>query len=68
MINLTTAVTEEDQNTGKRTLGIVSEMLTKNPIYPYGVKVKLTSGKIGRAKEVILPTSHDPQAIPSRLV
>ncbi len=42
--------TKENQGKGKYTVGKISEFLTKNEIHPYGIKVKLESGEIGRVK------------------
>ena len=41
-----------DQKTGKLTEGIVKEILTKSSSHPYGIKVRLENGIIGRVKEV----------------
>jgi uncharacterized repeat protein (TIGR03833 family) len=45
-------VLKEDQRTGKRTRGIVKDILTKSPEHPHGVKVRLESGEVGRVKEI----------------
>jgi uncharacterized repeat protein (TIGR03833 family) len=46
-------VQKDDQKTGKLTEGIVKEILTKSSSHPYGIKVRLENGIIGRVKEVI---------------
>lgn len=46
-------VLKEDQRTGKRTIGIVKDLLTNSPTHPHGIKVRLTDGKVGRVKEII---------------
>ena len=46
-------VLKQDQRTGKLTRGIVKEILTKSPTHPYGIKVRLESGAVGRVKEII---------------
>ena len=46
-------VQKQDQRTGKLTLGIVQRILTKSPTHPHGIKVQLTSGQVGRVKQVI---------------
>jgi uncharacterized repeat protein (TIGR03833 family) len=46
-------VLKEDQPTGKRTEGIVQDLLTKSPTHPHGIKVRLTSGLVGRVQEII---------------
>jgi len=45
-------VQKKDQCSGKRTEGIVKELLTKSPTHPHGIKVRLTSGIVGRVKEI----------------
>ena len=46
-------VLKEDQRTGKRTIGIVKDLLTNSPTHPHGIKVRLTDGKVGRVQEII---------------
>jgi uncharacterized repeat protein (TIGR03833 family) len=43
-------VLKKDQRTGKLTEGIVKDILTKAPVHPHGIKVRLESGEIGRVK------------------
>ena len=45
-------VLKRDQQTGKLTGGIVKDILTNSPVHPYGIKVRLDSGEIGRVKEI----------------
>jgi uncharacterized repeat protein (TIGR03833 family) len=45
-------VLKEDQRTGKRTRGIVRDILTKSPQHPHGIKVRLETGEVGRVKEI----------------
>ncbi|UCH80241.1 MAG: YwbE family protein [Nitrospiraceae bacterium] len=45
-------ITKADQKSGKFTKGIVKDILTKSPTHPYGIKVRLTSGEVGRVKEI----------------
>jgi uncharacterized repeat protein (TIGR03833 family) len=52
-------VLKQDQRTGKRTRGIVREILTPSPTHPHGIKVRLTSGAVGRVK-AILPAGEPP--------
>ncbi|HEY3418008.1 MAG TPA: YwbE family protein [Armatimonadota bacterium] len=42
-----------DQRTGKRTRGVVKDLLTKSPFHPHGIKVRLEDGRIGRVQEII---------------
>ncbi len=46
-------VQKEDQRSGRLTEGIVSAILTNSPTHPHGIKVRLTSGIVGRVKEVL---------------
>jgi uncharacterized repeat protein (TIGR03833 family) len=41
-------VKKDDQRTGKRTQGIVAEILTNSASHPHGIKVRLADGKVGR--------------------
>lgn len=45
-------VLKKDQRSGKLTDGIVKDILTKSPTHPHGIKVRLTSGDVGRVKEI----------------
>ncbi|MEC0127983.1 MULTISPECIES: YwbE family protein [Paenibacillus] len=51
-------VLKQDQPTGKLTRGIVKDLLTKSPTHPHGIKVRLTSGQVGRVKQVITGVSE----------
>lgn len=46
-------VLKKDQRTGKRTEGIVKDILTNSPQHPHGIKVRLTSGEVGRVQEIL---------------
>lgn len=43
-------VKKEDQSSGKITEGVVQDILTKSSYHPHGIKVRLTSGVVGRVK------------------
>ena len=45
-------VLKEDQRTGKLTGGIVQNILTNSQFHPHGIKVRLTSGEVGRVQEI----------------
>ncbi len=45
-------VLKQDQRSSKLTEGIVKDILTKSPSHPHGIKVRLTSGAVGRVKEI----------------
>jgi len=46
-------VLKKDQHSGKLTEGIVKDILTKSPTHPYGIKVRLETGEIGRVKKIM---------------
>ncbi len=46
-------VLKQDQRTGKRTRGIVRDLLTSAPFHSRGIKVRLEDGRIGRVQEII---------------
>ena len=46
-------VEKGNQKTGKLTEGIVKEILTKSLSHPFGIKVRLENGIVGRVKETI---------------
>ena len=46
-------VLKQDQSTGKLTEGIVKDILTNSASHPHGIKVRLTSGAVGRVKEIV---------------
>ena len=48
-------VLKEDQRTGKLTRGIVQDVLTRSARHPHGIKVRLTSGHVGRVKKIVAP-------------
>jgi uncharacterized repeat protein (TIGR03833 family) len=45
-------VQKEDQTSGKLTEGIVQDILTNSLYHPHGIKVRLTTGQVGRVKVV----------------
>jgi uncharacterized repeat protein (TIGR03833 family) len=46
-------VLKQDQRTGKRTRGVVRDILTKSPQHPHGIKVRLETGEVGRVQEIV---------------
>ena len=46
-------VLKKDQRTGELTEGTIRDILTKSGQHPHGIKVRLTSGEVGRVKEII---------------
>ncbi len=47
-------VLKQDQRTGKRTVGIVKDLLTNSGNHPHGIKVRLTDGQVGRVQEILV--------------
>lgn len=45
-------VLKKNQRTGLLTRGEVKDILTKSPTHPHGIKVRLTSGEVGRVKQL----------------
>jgi uncharacterized repeat protein (TIGR03833 family) len=45
-------VQKQDQRSGKLTEGIVSDILTKSPSHPHGIKVRLETGEVGRVQNI----------------
>lgn len=53
-------IRKEDQRSGKKTRGIVQEILTNSLSHPHGIKVRLKGGHVGRVAEIIsAPSSED---------
>ena len=46
-------VQKKDQRSGKRTEGVVKDILTNSATHPHGIKVRLTSGEIGRVQKIL---------------
>lgn len=46
-------VLKENQRNGHLTKGEVAELLTSSAKHPYGIKVRLKSGQVGRVKKVL---------------
>lgn len=46
-------VLKQDQRTGKLTEGVVKDILTSSGTHPHGIKVRLTSGAVGRVQVII---------------
>ena len=52
-------IRKEDQCTGKKTRGIVQEILTNSLSHPHGIKVRLKGGHVGRVAEIISVSSSE---------
>ena len=46
-------ILKKDQRSGKRTRGIVKDLLTSSAFHSRGIKVRLEDGQIGRVIEII---------------
>ncbi|PTM56475.1 YwbE family protein [Desmospora activa] len=46
-------VLKQDQRTGKRTRGVVKEILTRSATHPHGIKVRLIDGQVGRVQAIV---------------
>jgi uncharacterized repeat protein (TIGR03833 family) len=46
-------VLKKDQRSGELTEGTVQNILTKSANHPHGIKVRLTSGEVGRVKKIL---------------
>ena len=50
-------VRKADQRSGRLTPGTVQDILTRSAHHPHGIKVRLTSGQVGRVKNIArIPT------------
>jgi len=47
-----TIVQKQHQPTGELTEGEVAEILTSSSFHPHGIKVRLTTGEVGRVQNV----------------
>ena len=46
-------ILKQDQRSGKRTRGVVKDILTNSPYHAHGIKVRLETGEVGRVQQVI---------------
>jgi uncharacterized repeat protein (TIGR03833 family) len=46
-------ILKKDQQSGKRTVGTVKDILTSSSFHSRGIKVRLEDGQIGRVQEVL---------------
>ncbi|RVT96547.1 YwbE family protein [Mucilaginibacter limnophilus] len=46
-------ILKKDQRSGKRTRGIVKDLLTSASFHSRGIKVRLEDGQVGRVAEII---------------
>jgi uncharacterized repeat protein (TIGR03833 family) len=46
-------VLKADQASGRRTRGVVKDILTNSPTHPHGIKVRLQDGQVGRVQAIL---------------
>jgi uncharacterized repeat protein (TIGR03833 family) len=46
-------ILKKDQRSGKKTRGIVKDLLTSSAYHSRGIKVRLEDGQVGRVAEII---------------
>lgn len=46
-------ILKEDQSSGRRTRGVVADILTRSAFHPHGIKVRLQDGRVGRVAAVV---------------
>jgi len=46
-------VLKQDQRTGKRTMGVVKDILTSSAFHSRGIKVRLEDGRVGRVQKLL---------------
>lgn len=46
-------ILKKDQRSGKRTRGIVKDLLTSSSFHSRGIKVRLEDGQVGRVAEIV---------------
>jgi uncharacterized repeat protein (TIGR03833 family) len=44
---------KHDQRTGRLTSGVVKDILTQSTFHSRGIKVRLTTGEVGRVQEIV---------------
>jgi uncharacterized repeat protein (TIGR03833 family) len=45
-------IQKKDRSTGETTVGVIKDILTKSPQHPYGIKVRLQTGEVGRVQRI----------------
>lgn len=46
-------ILKQDQRSGKKTSGIVKDLLTNSATHPHGIKVRLEDGQVGRVCDIL---------------
>ncbi len=50
---LVEVILKQDQASGRRTRGVVRDILTPSPSHPRGIKVRLARGQVGRVQAIV---------------
>lgn len=50
-------VQKHHQRSGELTRGVVAQLLTSSATHPHGIKVRLTTGEVGRVQALANPES-----------
>ena len=53
-------VLKQDQRSGRRTVGVVKDILTSSAYHSRGIKVRLEDGQIGRVQTVLADEAQPP--------
>lgn len=53
-------VQKHHQRDGQLTRGVVAQLLTSSATHPHGIKVRLTSGEVGRVQALVTSESERP--------
>jgi len=53
-------VLKKDQRSGRRTAGVVKDILTSSAYHSHGIKVRLEDGQIGRVQVVLAEVQQPP--------
>ena len=46
-------IQKQDQRTGQLTRGVIAQLLTSSASHPHGIKVRLTTGEVGRVQTLV---------------
>lgn len=53
-------VQKHHQRSGQLTRGVVAQLLTSSATHPHGIKVRLTTGEVGRVQALANPEPERP--------
>jgi uncharacterized repeat protein (TIGR03833 family) len=58
-------ILKKDQRSGRRTAGVVKDILTSSAYHSRGIKVRLEDGRIGRVQAVLMAEPSPPRNLES---